>query len=223
MTHNLAEEISQRVTTMTIISQKSLINQAKSKKRFSRLEQYLHTEERKKCFNRRYKVTKKDRDTLQQTFTGRNLFSININFIVNTSNNALARKKNIYINKHTSVGQIVCTRCERVFKNTEKFGAQCFCTMTKLQKWQYQQKLHQRNTQKLQSAVKAFRFRQTLDSQKEQERIEQQKRLDNELTWVSQDKAKKDKIWSDYLKTRPSMLAFLDNDHYFNLYGCKRE
>lgn len=209
---------------MTSISQKSLINQAKSKKRFSRHEQYLHTEERKKCFNRRYKVTKKERDALEQTFTGRNLFSININFMVNTSNNALARKKYFYLNTHTADHKIRHTgRCKRSFKITKEFGGQCFCTMSKLEKWQYQQKLHKRNTQKLQNTVKAFRFRQTLDSQKEQERIAQQKRLDNELAWRNQEKTDKDKIWSEYLKTRPKMLAFLDDEHYFNLYGCKRE
>lgn len=209
---------------MTPIYQKKPVSKAKSKKRFSRLEQYLHTEERKKCFNRRYKVTKKERDTLQQTFTGRNLFSININFSVNTSNNSLARKKYFYLNTHTAGQKIRCTqRCKRSFKITKEFGGQCFCTMTKLEKWQYQQKLRKRNSQKLQSAVKAFRFRQTLDSQKEQERIEQQKRLNSELTWRNQEKTDKDKIWSEYLKTRPKMLAFLDDEHYFNLYGCKRE
>lgn len=206
-----------------IINEKSPLSKAKSKKRFSRLEQYLHTPERKQSFSRRYKVTKQQRDTLEQTFTGRNLFSINLNFFVNTSNNRLARKKNIYINKHTSVGKITCTRCNRIFKNTEKFGSQCFCTMTLLQKWEFKQKLHKRNAEKLQGAVKAFRLRHALTQEKEQQHLKEQQRLQEELAWISQEKANKDKIWEEYLKTRPKMLAFLDNEHYFNLYGCKRE
>jgi|GEM_PF-5590562 len=186
--------------------------------------QYEHSSERKQIFNRRWPVTKTQRDQLSLNFTARNTITINLPSYLTSSNNALARKKIIYKNIHeVTVGQVVCTSCKRDFKNTERFGRVCFCKMTQLQKWQFKQKLLKRNQDKLQSTIKAFRFRQTLDTQKEQERLKEQERVQSEVAWKSQDKASKDKHWADYLKTRPPMLAFLDNDHYFNLYGCKRE
>lgn len=66
-------------------------------KRFSRLDQAEHTQERKASFNRRWsKATKAVRAALEKTFTFRNLFNYIANPFATTSKDLAAKKNNIF-------------------------------------------------------------------------------------------------------------------------------